>query len=206
VAFESLEPQENFSYAIFFLTIKQTTMKNTIKSILVLSSMLIMSCGQKSPEQEAKDQQRHDDSLRAAIVAEINAETQLKNSAKSVSNHPLQTNTSTESNNTGNVSKKQVSDLVAKANQITDAKLELNKLNVLLTNAKSKLEYENNELARAEQYHLGRTKTEREIEIRNQDLRVQAYQNYVQKIQDVILQLHEKINTMQSDINVASNQ
>lgn len=165
-----------------------------------------MSCGQKSPEQEAKDQQRHDDSLRAAIVAEINAETQLKNSAKSVSNHPLQTNTSTESNNTGNVSKKQVSDLVAKANQITDAKLELNKLNVLLTNAKSKLEYENNELARAEQYHLGRTKTEREIEIRNQDLRVQAYQNYVQKIQDVILQLHEKINTMQSDINVASNQ
>jgi len=189
-------------------------MKNTLKIILILlSCYIVISCNQRNTEQEAQEQQRHDDSLKAAIVAEINSQMQSKNNlVEENAGTNLRTSNTANSrvsnasrNNSSSSSTQQMAELVSKANSITDAKLELNKLNVLLVTAKSKLEYENNELVRTEQFHLVRTKAEREMAIRNQDLRVQAYQNYVQKIQEAIIQLHEKINGLQSDINNVSN-
>jgi len=193
---------------------KKTTMirRTTITAafIILMGTCTITSCVQKSAEEEAREQQQHDDSLKAAIIAEMNQKMQpvgtFNTKSSSSNDNVIDASNSANANQDGSnlVTQQQASHLAKEENEITDAKLILNKLNVLLVNAKSRLEVETNELTRVEQFHMGRLKGQREQEIRNQDLRVQAYQNYVEKIQEAIIQEHEKISSLQNNIAQAN--
>ncbi|HXS36934.1 MAG TPA: hypothetical protein VN721_09545 [Flavipsychrobacter sp.] len=88
----------------------------------------------------------------------------------------------------------------SKESELTNDKLELTRLKTLLVNTKAKLEVENNELTRVEQFHIGRLKNTREQEIRTQDLRIQAYQDYVQRIQGAIINKQEQINALENEL------
>ena len=178
-------------------------MKHTIQLALVFICCFATSCEQKNASQETQSLQHHDDSLKAAIEAEVNGHLQRQNDSlkNALTDNTPQVKSPQNTEIQQSVDKQPQAGLGNKENDLIDAKLQLGKLNTLLINLKAKSEYESNELNKAEQFHLGRTKTEREQQIRQQSIRVQTYQNAIQKVQDAIITLNNKINGLQNDIS-----
>lgn len=175
-------------------------MKNKISLLLVTICCIAVSCEQKNTESETQSLQHHDDSLRAAIEAEANGNLQRQNDSlkNAFTNHVTNNPATTKQTTSGNSSSSQLGN---ETNALVDAKLQLARLNTLVVNIKAKLEFETNELNRVEQYHIGRLKSEREQQIRQQSIRVQTYQNLLQKTQDAIISVGNKINTLQNNIS-----
>ena len=167
-------------------------MKHTIKLLILPVCMTLASCQQKGGT-ETESLQHHDDSLKAAIESEVNQHLQHQNDSlkSALTSNPTarQVNPPQTAPNKGN-----------KENDLIDAKFKATRLNSLLITAKAKLEFETTELTKSEQFHVGRTKSEREQQIRQQSIRVQTYQNLVQKIQDEIISTCNKINSLQTEI------
>jgi hypothetical protein len=160
-------------------------MRRIIKIALIFISLTQIGCGQKSAEEQADFLRRHDDSQKAAVVSEIKSENQSKK----------------QNIEQTSVSKKEVYDLISKTNLLAELKNDYRGLVSELSNAKAKLEFERSELDRAKEFHIGRSKSEREREIRKQYTQVQIYEEFAMRIQGKISELSVKIDDLQSEIS-----
>jgi hypothetical protein len=188
-------------------------MKNLfLTPITLVICCLLMCCSQRNAEQQEQDLQRHDDSLKASIEAEMNGKLQLQNdslkallSEKDNSGTTVKVQNNQKNSQTENgVTMSQVADLMQKQNVYNNCKVAIQKLNNLLVNTKASLEYEQSQLTEVEKFHIGRSNVERAQQIRNQSLRVQAYQDKVQQIQETILKITNKMYAIKEDISQSS--
>ena len=81
--------------------------------LMLIAAFTISSCGQKSAEQEAQEQQQHDDSLKAAIIAEMNQKMQPVDAVKKTSSNSPNDDAA-NGNSSGNSPNQNASDLVTR--------------------------------------------------------------------------------------------